>query len=84
LLEAALDAGEAIPLACMSGGCGACQVEIAKGRGNLRLDEPNAYEPSGTTGLVPACLCRLTGPVVFSRVTDGGARTAAQRRAVMA
>jgi ring-1,2-phenylacetyl-CoA epoxidase subunit PaaE len=67
LLDAALDAGVAISFSCMSGSCGACRITITQGLGSVALDEPNDISPQDrAAGRVPACLCRLTGPVSFS------------------
>jgi ring-1,2-phenylacetyl-CoA epoxidase subunit PaaE len=66
LLDAALDAGEAIGFSCMSGACGACLVTITEGIENACLDEPNIVATAARdAGLIPACITRLTGPVVF-------------------
>lgn len=66
LLDAALDAGEAIGFSCMSGGCGACLVTIAEGLDHVALDEPNVVAPAAcNAGMVPACITRLSGPVAF-------------------
>ncbi len=66
LLEAALDAGEDISFSCMAGGCGACQVRVVDGLANVHLDAPNEVHPSQfDRGVVPACICRVSGPVAF-------------------
>jgi ferredoxin-NADP reductase/multimeric flavodoxin WrbA len=66
LLDAALDAGGAISFSCMSGSCGACRVSLIEGLDAVQLDAPNDVpEAALATGHVPACLCRLTGPVRF-------------------
>lgn len=66
LLEAALDAGAAISFSCMSGGCGACRVTMLEGLGATVLDEPNDVSPGDReAGRLPACITRLTGPVLF-------------------
>lgn len=67
LLDAALDAGAAISFSCMSGSCGACRVTVAHGLEHVALDAPNEVSPSDLArGLVPACLCRLNGPIRFA------------------
>lgn len=66
LLEAALNAGIALPFSCCSGGCGACHVRITDHLDHVVLDEPNTVTPeSRSRGEVPACLVRLTGPCRF-------------------
>jgi ferredoxin-NADP reductase/multimeric flavodoxin WrbA len=66
LLEAALDAGEAISFSCMSGGCGACRVTVTDGLQNIVMDEPNDVSVEDRArGVLPACLCRLTGAISF-------------------
>lgn len=66
LLEAALDAGEAISFSCLSGGCGACHVRILESRENVVLDAPNDVTPEERArGEVPSCLVRLAGPIRF-------------------
>jgi ring-1,2-phenylacetyl-CoA epoxidase subunit PaaE len=68
LLEAALDAGLDIPFSCMAGGCGACQVRLLEGEAHARIDAPHRRTPEQiAAAIVPACLCRLTGPVRFPR-----------------
>lgn len=68
LLDAALDAGESLPFSCLSGGCGACVVQVLDGRDNLALDTPNPVSREAIgAGRVPACITRLTGPVTFRR-----------------
>lgn len=74
LLDAALDAGEAVPFSCTGGSCGACRVTLLDGQDAVALDEPNEVTPSDrAAGVVPACLARLNGPVRFA-VGDGGRR----------
>ena len=74
LLDAALDAGEAIAFSCLSGGCGACRVQIVEGAGTIVLDSPNTLSAAETSaGRVPACITRLTGPVTF-RVAGASGR----------
>ena len=66
LLEAALNAGIALPFSCCSGGCGACRVHITEHLDHVVLDEPNTVTPQDRSrGEVPACLVRLTGPCRF-------------------
>jgi ferredoxin-NADP reductase/multimeric flavodoxin WrbA len=66
LLEAALNAGIALPFSCCSGGCGACRVHITDHLDHVLLDEPNTVTPEDRSrGEVPACLVRLTGPCRF-------------------
>lgn len=66
LLEAALNAGIALPFSCCSGGCGACRVHITDHLDHVMLDEPNTVTPEARSrGEVPACLVRLTGPCRF-------------------
>jgi ring-1,2-phenylacetyl-CoA epoxidase subunit PaaE len=66
LLEAALNAGIALPFSCCSGGCGACRVHITDHLDHVVLDEPNTVTPEARSrGDVPACLVRLTGPCRF-------------------
>ncbi|MFN0305130.1 MAG: 2Fe-2S iron-sulfur cluster-binding protein [Burkholderiales bacterium] len=66
LLEAALNAGIALPFSCCSGGCGACRVRITEHLNHVLLDEPNTVTPEDRSrGEVPACLVRLTGPCHF-------------------
>jgi ferredoxin-NADP reductase/multimeric flavodoxin WrbA len=66
LLEAALNAGIALPFSCCSGGCGACRVHIVDHFNHVVLDEPNTVTPEDRArGEVPACLVRLTGPCRF-------------------
>jgi ferredoxin-NADP reductase/multimeric flavodoxin WrbA len=66
LLEAALNAGIALPFSCCSGGCGACRVHITDHVDHVVLDEPNAVTPEDRSRReVPACLVRLTGPCRF-------------------
>lgn len=66
LLEAALNAGIAVPFSCCSGGCGACRVHITDQPDHVVLDEPNTVMPEDRArGEVPACLVRLTGPCRF-------------------
>lgn len=66
LLEAALNAGIALPFSCCSGGCGACRVHITDHLDHVVLDEPNTVTPEARSrGEVPACLVRLTGPCRF-------------------
>jgi ferredoxin-NADP reductase len=66
LLEAVLDAGEAISFSCLSGGCGACGVSIIEHTENVLLDEPNdVSEERRRRGEVPACLVRPSGPLRF-------------------
>jgi ferredoxin-NADP reductase/multimeric flavodoxin WrbA len=67
LLDATLDAGEAISFSCMSGGCGACRVTIVEGLDAISLDEPNDVDAADrAAGRMPACLVRLNGPIRFS------------------
>lgn len=66
LLDAALNAGIALPFSCCSGGCGACRVHITQQPDHVVLDEPNTVTPEDRSrGEVPACLVRLTGPCRF-------------------
>jgi ring-1,2-phenylacetyl-CoA epoxidase subunit PaaE len=66
LLDAALNAGIALPFSCCSGGCGACRVRITGQLHHVVLDEPNTVTPEDRSrGEVPACLVRLTGPCRF-------------------
>lgn len=66
LLDAALNAGIALPFSCCSGGCGACRVHITGQLDHVVLDEPNTVAPKARSrGEVPACLVRLTGPCRF-------------------
>jgi ring-1,2-phenylacetyl-CoA epoxidase subunit PaaE len=66
LLEAALNAGIALPFSCCSGGCGACRVHITDQLDQVVLDEPNTVTAEARSrGEVPACLVRLTGPCRF-------------------
>lgn len=66
LLEAALNAGIAVPFSCYSGGCGACRVHITDHLDQVVLDEPNTVTSEDKSrGEVPACLVRLTGPCRF-------------------
>ena len=66
LLEAALNAGIALPFSCCSGGCGACRVHITDQLDQGVLDEPNTVTAEARSrGQVPACLVRLTGPCRF-------------------
>lgn len=66
LLEAALNAGIALPFSCCSGGCGACRVQMTDHLDHVVLDEPNTVTPEARSrGEVPACLVRLTGPCRF-------------------
>lgn len=66
LLDAALNAGIALPFSCCSGGCGACRVHITDHLDRVVLDEPNTVAPEARSrGAVPACLVRLTGPCRF-------------------
>lgn len=66
LLEAALNAGIALPFSCCSGGCGACRVHITDHLDQVVLDEPNTVTPEDRSrGEVPACLVRLCGPCRF-------------------
>jgi ferredoxin-NADP reductase/multimeric flavodoxin WrbA len=66
LLEAALDAGIALPFSCCSGGCGACRVRITDQSQHVVLDEPNEVRADDLArGEVPACLARLNGPCRF-------------------
>jgi ferredoxin-NADP reductase/NAD(P)H-dependent FMN reductase len=66
LLEAALDAGEAISFSCMSGGCGACRVTLVEGLDRVALDEPNDVSAADrAAGCVPSCILRVAGPVSF-------------------
>jgi ring-1,2-phenylacetyl-CoA epoxidase subunit PaaE len=66
LLEAALNAGIALPFSCCSGGCGACRVHVTDHLDHVVLDEPNSVTPEARSrGEVPACLVRLTGPCRF-------------------
>ncbi|QMW23207.1 NAD(P)H-dependent oxidoreductase [Sandaracinobacteroides saxicola] len=81
LLEAALDAGEDLPFSCMAGGCGACQVRIVDGLANVRLDEPNETDPAEVgRGIVPACICRVSGPISFAVAGPDAARPMERRR----
>jgi ring-1,2-phenylacetyl-CoA epoxidase subunit PaaE len=67
LLDTALDAGVAISFSCMSGSCGACRVTVTDGLSNVVLDEPNDVSPGDRArGVLPACLCRLNGPISFA------------------
>jgi ring-1,2-phenylacetyl-CoA epoxidase subunit PaaE len=67
LLDAALNAGIALPFSCCSGGCGACRVHITDHLGHVVLDEPNSVTPEDRSrGDVPACLVRLTGNCRFA------------------
>ncbi len=64
LLDATLDGGEAIAFSCLSGGCGACRVQILEGLGNAVLDARNGVPATdAAAGRLPACITRLTGPV---------------------
>lgn len=66
LLDAALNAGLAVPFSCCSGGCGACRVRITEHMKHVVLDEPNeVHQDERARGDVPACLVRLTGPCRF-------------------
>jgi ferredoxin-NADP reductase/multimeric flavodoxin WrbA len=66
LLEAALNAGIALPFSCCSGGCGACRVRITDQLEHVVLDEPNELAAGEVAaGEVPACLVRLTGACRF-------------------
>jgi len=66
LLDAALNAGIALPFSCCSGGCGACRVHITDHLDHVVLDEPNTVTPGDQArGEVPACLVRLSGPCRF-------------------
>ena len=66
LLEAALNAGVALPFSCCSGGCGACRVRITDHMDHVVLDEPNTVTPEDRSrGDLPACLVRLTGACRF-------------------
>lgn len=66
LLDAALNAGVAVPFSCCSGGCGACRVRITKHLDHVTLDQPNeVHQEEQARGEVPACLARLTGPCRF-------------------
>jgi ferredoxin-NADP reductase/multimeric flavodoxin WrbA len=66
LLDAALNAGIALPFSCCSGGCGACRVHITDHLDHVVLDEPNTVAPEARSrGEVPACLVLLTGPCRF-------------------
>ncbi len=67
LLDAALDAGAAISFSCMSGSCGACRIRVIAGLEAIELDAPNDVSLSDlAAGHVPACICRLSGPVSFA------------------
>jgi ring-1,2-phenylacetyl-CoA epoxidase subunit PaaE len=73
LLEAALNAGIAVPFSCCSGGCGACHVRVTDGLDHVVLDEPNDVQAADRArGDVPACLVRLTGPCRFRLPQSSG------------
>jgi ferredoxin-NADP reductase len=80
LLEAVLDAGEAISFSCMTGGCGACRVTVTEGLQNVAMDEPNDVSAEDRArGALPACLCRLNGPISFKLGVDPGGSEGARR-----
>ncbi len=63
LLDACLEAGEAIRFSCMSGTCGTCRVHLLDGLDNAQVDQP--LPASDPTDVMPACVLRLIGPVTF-------------------
>jgi ferredoxin len=66
LLDAALNAGIALPFSCCSGSRGACRVYITAPADHVVLDEPNTGAPKARSpGQVPACLVRRAGPCRF-------------------
>jgi ferredoxin-NADP reductase len=65
VLDAAIDAGLAMPFSCAMGGCGACAVELRSGA--LDLDEPNCLTPDERArGKVLTCVARPLGPCTLA------------------
>jgi ring-1,2-phenylacetyl-CoA epoxidase subunit PaaE len=64
LLEAGLEAKEAMDYSCAMGGCGACKVKLA--RGEVVMEEPNCLtREERAEGYVLACVGRPRGPVTL-------------------
>ena len=69
LLEAALDAGVAMPFSCAMGGCGACKVKLAAG--DIEMEEPNCLSAEErAAGYVLACVARPRGPAAVAVQTE--------------
>ena len=69
VLEAALDAGVAMPFSCAMGGCGACKVKLAAG--DLEMEEPNCLSAEErAAGYVLACVARPSGPATVAVPTE--------------
>ena len=65
LLEAGLEAGEAMPFSCAMGGCGACKVKLVAGE--VSMDEPSCLsDQERAAGYVLACVGRPKGDVTVA------------------